>query len=228
MGVRALRFLPRSASLIMAVEGAHDLVPDGPAQRGRGIHGQYVYWITMSHPRPETVQQLSLRTLALLPAPPSCLTAPELRPTALEVGARAADPPTTPRSPLRRAYLSAPLRPPPYHFTASTRLVDRKVYKNIWNIIIVGRVLARVLVLSFKIKRISFLLENLQAPKNPALKSAPLYGGMPHGAGACGVLAKRPQAPAPIQTGSPLRDAPWSGGRAAGARLVGRNARACE
>ena len=90
-----------------------------------------------------------------------------------------------------------------------------------------GRVLARVLVLSFKIKRISFLLENLQAPKNPALKSAPLYGGMPHGAGACGVLAKRPQAPAPIQTGSPLRDAPWSGGRAAGARLVGRNARAC-
>ena len=109
--------------------GARDLVPDGPAQRGRGIHGQYVYWTTMSHPRPETVQQLSLRTLALLPAPPSCLTAPELRPTALEAGARAADPPTTPRSPLRRAYLSAPLRPPPYHFTASTRLVDRKVYK---------------------------------------------------------------------------------------------------
>ena len=134
VGVRALRFLPRSASLTMAVEGAHALVPDGPAQRGRGIHGQYVYWITMSHPRPETVQQLSLRTPALLPAPPSCLTAPELRPTALEAGARAADPPTTPRSPLRRAYLSAPLRPPPYHFTASTRLVDRKVYKNIWNI----------------------------------------------------------------------------------------------
>jgi len=80
VGVRALRFLPRSASLIMAVEGAHDLVPDGPAQRGRGIHGQYVYWTTMSHPRPETVQQLSLRTLALLPAPPSCLTAPETAP----------------------------------------------------------------------------------------------------------------------------------------------------
>ena len=79
VGVRALRFLPRSASLTMAVEGAHALVPDGPAQRGRGIHGQYVYWMTMSHPRPETVQQLSLRTLALLPTPPSCLTAPELR-----------------------------------------------------------------------------------------------------------------------------------------------------
>ena len=75
---------------------------------------------------------------------------PDCARTALEAGARAAAPPTTPRSPLRRAYLSAPLRPPPYHFTASTRLVDRKVYKNIWKITILGRVLARVLVLSFK------------------------------------------------------------------------------
>ena len=28
--------------------------PTGPNQKGRGIHGQYVYWITMSHPGPDT------------------------------------------------------------------------------------------------------------------------------------------------------------------------------
>ena len=28
----------------------------GPPQTGRGVKGQYVYWITMSHPRSETVE----------------------------------------------------------------------------------------------------------------------------------------------------------------------------
>ena len=56
--------LPRPLSPAMAVEAAPALVPDGPRQTGRGAHGQYVYWITMSHPRPETVQQLGLRTPA--------------------------------------------------------------------------------------------------------------------------------------------------------------------
>ena len=27
----------------------------GPAQRGRGVPGQYVYWICMAHPTPETL-----------------------------------------------------------------------------------------------------------------------------------------------------------------------------
>ena len=36
-------------------------VPSGPPQTGRGVHGQYVYWITMSHPKPETVQELGLK-----------------------------------------------------------------------------------------------------------------------------------------------------------------------
>lgn len=40
------------------------LVSAGPSQNGRGRHGQYVYLITMAHPTPENVQQLSLKTPA--------------------------------------------------------------------------------------------------------------------------------------------------------------------
>ena len=29
--------------------------PSGPKQHGRGVHGQYVYWVTMPHPKPETI-----------------------------------------------------------------------------------------------------------------------------------------------------------------------------
>ncbi len=36
--------------------------PTGPLQRGRGVQGQYVYWITQAHPKPETVQRLGLKT----------------------------------------------------------------------------------------------------------------------------------------------------------------------
>ena len=41
------------------VELAEPLPPDlqakGPAQEGRGVHGQYVYWICMAMPRQETI-----------------------------------------------------------------------------------------------------------------------------------------------------------------------------
>ena len=36
-------------------------VPTGPLQKGRGVQGQYVYWITMSHPLDETVARLGLK-----------------------------------------------------------------------------------------------------------------------------------------------------------------------
>ena len=47
---------------------ANDNDPDvaltGPSQRGRGVHGQYVYWICMQHPKPETVQRTGVKTPA--------------------------------------------------------------------------------------------------------------------------------------------------------------------
>ena len=47
---------------------ANDNDPDvaltGPPQRGRGVHGQYVYWICMQHPKPETVQRTGVKTPA--------------------------------------------------------------------------------------------------------------------------------------------------------------------
>ena len=38
-----------------------DGTPTGPNQKGRGVQGQYVYWITMSHPKPETVANLGIK-----------------------------------------------------------------------------------------------------------------------------------------------------------------------
>ena len=35
--------------------------PSGPPQQGRGTQGQYVYWIVLSHPKPETVERLGLK-----------------------------------------------------------------------------------------------------------------------------------------------------------------------
>ena len=35
-------------------------VLSGPPQRGRGVQGQYVYWITMFHSKEETVRRLGL------------------------------------------------------------------------------------------------------------------------------------------------------------------------
>ena len=47
---------------------ANDNDPDveltGPSQKGRGVHGQYVYWICMQHPKPETAQRTGVKTLA--------------------------------------------------------------------------------------------------------------------------------------------------------------------
>ena len=47
---------------------ANDNDPDveltGPSQRGRGAQGQYIYWICMQHPKPETVQRTGVTTLA--------------------------------------------------------------------------------------------------------------------------------------------------------------------
>ena len=33
------------------------LALEGPAQRGRGVPGQYVYWIVMAYPTPKTLAQ---------------------------------------------------------------------------------------------------------------------------------------------------------------------------
>ena len=44
-----------------------DLIPlqaDGPFQNGRGVRGQYVYWITMPMPKPETVATHGVKTPA--------------------------------------------------------------------------------------------------------------------------------------------------------------------
>ena len=38
-----------------------DLEATGPPQTGRGVKGQDVYWICMSHPKPETVTRLGLQ-----------------------------------------------------------------------------------------------------------------------------------------------------------------------
>ena len=35
--------------------------PTGPPQQGRGVRGQYVYWIVFSHPKPETVERLGIK-----------------------------------------------------------------------------------------------------------------------------------------------------------------------
>ena len=47
---------------------ANDNDPDveltGPSPKGRGAHGQYVYWICTQHPKPETVQRTGVKTLA--------------------------------------------------------------------------------------------------------------------------------------------------------------------
>ena len=35
--------------------------PTGPPQAGRGNNGQYVYWIALAHPKPETIELLELK-----------------------------------------------------------------------------------------------------------------------------------------------------------------------
>lgn len=45
-----------------AAPALQDVSSSGPPQSGRGCKGQYVYWITQSHPKPETVERLGLKT----------------------------------------------------------------------------------------------------------------------------------------------------------------------
>ena len=45
-------------------EPPNDPVPSGPHQHGRGVQGQYVYWITQSHPTADVVERLGLRAPA--------------------------------------------------------------------------------------------------------------------------------------------------------------------
>ena len=47
-----------------ANDNDHDVELIGPSQKGRGAHGQYVYWICTQHPKPETVQRTGVKTLA--------------------------------------------------------------------------------------------------------------------------------------------------------------------
>ena len=41
---------------------AEDGEPSGPPQKGRGVHGQYAYWITMPYPKKATVAKRGLKT----------------------------------------------------------------------------------------------------------------------------------------------------------------------
>ena len=50
---------PAAAAAVASLAGDGD--PTGPPQKGRGVQGQSVYWITMAHPKPETVANLGLK-----------------------------------------------------------------------------------------------------------------------------------------------------------------------
>ena len=41
---------------------ATNLQLEGPSQRGRGVQGQYVYWICMAYPLPATVAAQGIKT----------------------------------------------------------------------------------------------------------------------------------------------------------------------
>ncbi|CAK0903598.1 unnamed protein product [Prorocentrum cordatum] len=50
------------AAAAPALQALQDVSSIGPPQQGRGAKGQYVYWITQAHPKPETVERLGLKT----------------------------------------------------------------------------------------------------------------------------------------------------------------------
>ena len=41
-----------------------DLPFNGPPQHGRGVQGQYVYWLTFAHPTQESVERFGLKLQA--------------------------------------------------------------------------------------------------------------------------------------------------------------------
>ena len=49
-------------SIRSAMAEPEALALEGPGQNGRGKHGQYVYWIVMAHPTPETLAQKAVKT----------------------------------------------------------------------------------------------------------------------------------------------------------------------
>ena len=49
-------------SIRSAMAEPEALALEGPGQNGRGKHGQYVYWIVMAHPTPETLAQQAVKT----------------------------------------------------------------------------------------------------------------------------------------------------------------------
>ena len=89
--------------------------PSGPRQVGRGVKGQNVYWITMSHPSDEVVQRLGLKV-------PSEFRGEEF---SEGVPADAEDsPPTSSRqAPSSRGRIIAPL---PDNYPTTTRQLPNK------------------------------------------------------------------------------------------------------
>ena len=53
---------------------AEDGEPSGPPQKGRGVHGQYVRWITMPYPKEATVAKRGLKTPARMKSREPSLT----------------------------------------------------------------------------------------------------------------------------------------------------------
>ena len=54
--------LRRSSAVAPAPGAAAALEFRGPPQQGRGAQGQYVYWIVMPYPTPETVAEQAVWT----------------------------------------------------------------------------------------------------------------------------------------------------------------------
>ena len=46
---------------VLMSEARVEWEPSGPPQSGRGVKGQYVYWVCMAHPKPETVESLGVK-----------------------------------------------------------------------------------------------------------------------------------------------------------------------
>jgi hypothetical protein len=64
VGQRAQRLMllrrPAAVTDQLPAEG-EDGGPCGPSQQGRGVHGQYVYWVTMAYPKPASIAKYGLR-----------------------------------------------------------------------------------------------------------------------------------------------------------------------
>ena len=52
---------PHQFPAMASASSADDARPTGPAQEGRGVQGQYMYWVCVAHSKSETVQRLGLK-----------------------------------------------------------------------------------------------------------------------------------------------------------------------